>query len=85
MGDMGDTFRALSESTKEKKARQLAESDTSGFVHHSLHHHSKMVAGDRLDWWPSTRRWTYRGELHFGDQTALHGFIRNRRKERRNQ
>lgn len=77
---MGDTefYHAWKESTKAKKANQLAESDTTGFTKHTEYHYSTTVDGDRLDWWPSTRRWMYRGKVTYGKHDALRGFIRNR-------
>jgi len=84
MGDMAETFRYMREEIKKKKANQLAESSAiaKGFTQHTEYHFSTMCAGNRLDWWPSTRRWMYKQRLFYGRYDAMLGFMRNREKER---
>ena len=81
MSDASEMWRDWNAATKEKRATQLAESDTTGFIKHTNYHFSQDVAGHRLDWWPSTRRWQYKQHIYYGTADALHGFIRNKIKQ----
>ncbi len=79
MGDMADAFTALRESTREKRARQLAGFEPGPeWTKHTVHHYSMTLGGRRLDFWPSTRRWRYKGRCYRGNLKALLGFIRKR-------
>lgn len=78
MGDMADDFRALDEYHKARKQRNLANADPSGWTKHTDYHWSRDLNGHRLDYWPSTTRFQYRGKVHVGN---VDGFIRNREKE----
>lgn len=77
MGDMREIYDAMKAHKKEKRAANLKEADTTGFVKHSDYHYSVTLKGSRLDWWPSTKRFRWQGKYHHGD---VHGFIRNRTK-----
>lgn len=60
MGDMGDTFNAMREATKEHRRAMLAKADTSQWTRHTDYHFSRIFGpthdpnGGRIDWYPST-------------------------------
>lgn len=41
--------------------------DDGGWNKHTPHHWSRAVAGDRLDYWPSRKKFMYRGRVQRGD------------------
>lgn len=77
MGDMGEIFNAVKAEKKARRAAALDEADTSGFTQHSPHHFSTTLLGDRLDWWPSSTKFRWRGKTYTG---GVHGFIKNKEK-----
>ena len=88
MGDMGDLFRdwdADKKRRKDDRMREARASDLPGWTKHTEYHWSRMLNGQKLNWWPSTGRWSYglhgkRPHMHFGKQDDLLNFIRNREK-----
>lgn len=77
MGDMGEVFNAMREADKERKRRNLAVADPSGWTVHTEHHWSRMLAGKRLDYWPSRNKFQYDGRVMTGD---VNGFINRRER-----
>jgi hypothetical protein len=67
MGDMGDIFNAMKDWTRARKRERLAEADPSGWVQHTDHHWSRQLLGSKLDYWPSTARFQWRGRVMSGD------------------
>lgn len=79
MSDMGEVFRVMKEQDKERKQRNLAAADPTGWTKHTEHHWSRMVAGKKLNYWPSRNKFQYAGErVMVGDVV---GFIRNQEKK----
>lgn len=87
MGDMKDLFEAMEDDRKIRKAERLEKAraaDLPGWTRHTEYHWSRMVAGHRLNWWPSTRKWSYgtnnRGgpRIYHGPQEDVLAFIRAR-------
>ena len=78
--DMG--WREFRESTRKKRRDQLDEAihdaDDGGWTKHTNWHWSRTVAGSRLDFWPSTRRWRWRGRTYYGTCTDAMNFIKNK-------
>ena len=71
-------YDALKEHSKAKfdadRARFLSEAnaaDDGGWHKHSAHHWSRMVAGDRLDYWPTRKKYQFRGRVRRGDVYAV--------------
>lgn len=52
---------------------QAVEHDDGGWTKHTQFHWSRMVAGFRLDYWPSRKKFQYRGKVRRGD---VNHFIR---------
>jgi hypothetical protein len=74
MGERDPLWDALKEHSKEKfdadRARFTAEAqaaDDGGWTKHTAHHWSRNVAGDRLDYWPSRKKYQHRGRVMRGD------------------
>lgn len=73
---------ALKAHSREKfaadRARAMAEAqavDDGGWTKHTPHHWSRAIAGQRLDYWPSRRKFAFAGKVRRGDVQA---FIRAR-------
>lgn len=52
------------------RARFLADAqaaDDGGWTKHTQWHWSRMLNGERLDYWPSRKKYQYRGEVKRGD------------------
>ena len=71
-------YDALKEHSKAKfdadRARfaiEASAADDGGWHKHSQHHWSRMVAGDRLDYWPTRKKYQFRGKVRRGDVYAV--------------
>lgn len=74
--------RILNEAKKERRKARMAEADPAGWTVHTQYHWSRIVAGRRLDYWPSSTRFRYGGgKTMVGD---VYGFIRKREVEVQN-
>lgn len=77
MGDMGDIFRDMREANRQRRERNLKRAQDSElpWMKHTDHHWSLELQGDRLDYWPSTQKFRWRGKSYQG---GVEGFIRKR-------
>jgi len=85
MGDMGEVFRGMKKAKQHRKAARLeaAQAEDDGKWHqHTLYHWSRTLCGDRLDYWPSTGKWMWRGKVYHGD--SIYGFMANRERDEEN-
>lgn len=41
--------------------------DDGGWTKHTPHHWSRIVAGERLDYWPSRKKYQFQGKVRRGD------------------
>lgn len=48
-----------------------AEADDGGWTKHTQWHWSRQLAGSRLDYWPSRKKWMYLGRVQRGDVQAF--------------
>jgi hypothetical protein len=88
MGDMGEVFRDLRESTKQRKVIRMqdAESVTQYFQRHSQWHYSthlpepsdRPIHERRVDWWPSTSKWRFGNKNYYGNPEHLVAFLKKR-------
>lgn len=69
---------ALKERSKEKfdadRARFMSEAeaqDDGGWTKHTAYHWSRTLAGNRLDYWPSRKKWRYQGRVMRGNVQAF--------------
>lgn len=83
MGDMGDFFRDWRQLNKERRERNLTAAQTiaENFTIHTEWHWSTMCCADRLDYWPSTNKWMWRGKKYTGTPEQLMNFMCNREAE----
>lgn len=75
MGDVGDSYKLLKELNKQRKEDNLKNASKEGWHLHTEWHWSRSLNGERLDYWPSKRKFRYKGETMTGD---VEGFIKNR-------
>lgn len=78
MGDMGDFYRAWDEEKKARRNRNMQEFSPESWTKHTEYHYSKIVEGHRLDYWPSKKKWMYKGKVSTGNVAE---FIAAREKE----
>lgn len=79
MSDMIEDFKFLKQMNKERKQRNLSAADPTGWTKHTEHHWSRLVAGKKLNYWPSRNKFQYDGgRVMVGDVV---GFIRNQEKK----
>lgn len=74
MTDRDPIWDALKAHTKEQfNARRAAalekaaSDDDGGWVKHTPYHWSRYVDGERLDYWPSRRKFSFKGKIRHGD------------------
>lgn len=74
MSDRDPIWDAMKANSKEKFANDrkaflgLAKSqDDGGWTKHTEYHWSRTVAGQRLDYWPSRKKWQYAGKIFRGN------------------
>jgi hypothetical protein len=82
--DRDPLWDALKSHSKEKFAadrarfmEQAKAEDDGGWVKHTEFHWSRQLAGKRLDYWPSRKKWQYEGRVQRGD---VQRFICSRNK-----
>lgn len=69
-----DLWDALKRHKKEKfdsdrqqfLSKAIADDD-GGWTKHTDHHWSRMINGERLDYWPSRKKFQWRGKVRRGD------------------
>ena len=71
-------YDAMKQHGKEKfnsdRARFLAEAheaDDGGWTKHTPYHWSRMLKGGKIDYWPSRKKWQYKGKVRRGDVQAF--------------
>ena len=80
MDDMGDDFRAARKYYQNIRYQNLKEAQwlTKDFTCHTPFHYATWLNGDKLDWWPSTSKWRWRGKNYHGSAFNLAGFLGKR-------
>ena len=78
MADRDPIWDALKQCSKEKfnadRQRFMAQAigaDDGGWVKHTEHHWSREVAGKRLDYWPSRKKYQFNGAVMRGNVMAF--------------
>ena len=71
-------YDAIKEISREKfdqdRARFMSDAqaaDDGGWTKHTPHHWSRNVSGQRLDYWPSRRKFQFKGKVRRGDVMAV--------------
>ena len=78
MGDVGENFRLWKKIKKEKREKNLSSANSDGWCKHTEYHWSRVLNGNRLDYWPSRKKWQYNNKIMTGDVTK---FISKRVKQ----
>jgi len=47
--------------------QEAIDDDDGGWTKHTEFHWSRTVAGHKLDFWPSRKKWQYRGKIRRGN------------------
>lgn len=83
--DRDPLWDTLKQHAKEKfdadRARfmeQAAAQDDGGWTKHTDYHWSRLLGGQRLDYWPSRKKWMFGGKVQRGNVQA---FIAARSKQ----
>ena len=63
------------------QANKLLESSAIPWMKHTAWHWSTDILGERLQYWPSTTKFLWKGRTRKGDLVSVEGFIRNRIRE----
>lgn len=66
MSDMGDIYRAAREDEKRQKHDNLGKFRPDGWVYVTPYWFRRTVLGSVLDYWPSTRKYRWRGKTYRG-------------------
>ncbi len=56
---------------------QAEQNDDGGWTKHTQYHWSRMVTGHKLDYWPSRKKFQYRGKVRRGD---IYQFIKGKER-----
>ena len=78
MTDAAEVYRAMRDQRKEQNARRLHVAKTKygeGWTEVTDHYWTRDLAGHRLDYWPSTGRWRWKGKSYKGKPEATALFI----------
>ena len=55
------------DSDRSKFLEQATEQDDGGWTKHTQYHWSRNINGERLDYWPSRKKYQWRGKVMRGD------------------
>ena len=69
--DMKQYFRAKFDADRGRFLAQAQADDDGGWTKHTAYHWSRMLDGDRLDYWPSRKKYQFRGRVQRGDVRKL--------------
>jgi hypothetical protein len=82
-----EIYDAMKTRSKEKFNRDrtsfMAEAitqDDGGWTVHTEFHWSRIVAGKKLDFWPSRKKFQYAGKVHRGD---VYAFIKSKTQSKK--
>ena len=64
---MKEHSKAKFDADRRRLLAEAGHNDDGKWVKHTEYHWSRTVAGHRLDYWPSRKKWQYRGEVRRGD------------------
>lgn len=86
MSDMADIYREMREAKQAANAERLTAAQSLffgsgagdlsiGWTQHTAYYWSRSLKGERLDFWPSSGKWRWRGKSYRGDSKAAMAFI----------
>ena len=59
------------DSDRKRFMEEAQAADDGGWTKHNEFHWSRMLAGKKLDYWPSRKKWQYGGKVKRGDVYAF--------------
>ena len=68
---MKDHFKSKFDHDRAMFLEHAKAADDGGWTKHTEFHWSRTLAGHRLDYWPSRKKFQYRGKVRRGDVQAL--------------
>lgn len=69
-----DASRSKFDADRARFLEEACELDDGGWTKHTAHHWSRTVGSERLDYWPSRKKFQYRSKVRRGD---VYAFIRS--------
>lgn len=70
-------FREKFDADRKRFMADAVSADDGQWTKHTDHHWSRIIDGDRLDYWPSRKKFQFRGKIRRGDVQALIRFHAN--------
>lgn len=61
-----EVFKDIRAERQAKRSARLASANTTGWSQFSPHHFYRDAGGHRLEWWPSSNKWLYKGRYYRG-------------------
>lgn len=65
--ELAEHKKAKFNKDRERFMKEANDSNDGGWTVHTEYHWSRTVAGDRLDYWPSRKKWQFKGRISRGD------------------
>ena len=59
--------KAKFDADRERFLKEANANNDGGWTIHTDYHWSRTVSGQRLDYWPSRKKWQYKGRISRGD------------------
>lgn len=69
--DLATIKKAKFDADRTRFMTEAQAADDGGWTKHTQWHWSRIVDGERLDYWPSRKKYQYRGEVKRGDVMKL--------------
>jgi hypothetical protein len=69
--DLKSHFKEKFDADRERFMADAIAADDGGWTKHTPHHWSRAVAGKRLDYWPSRKKFQYANRVRRGDVMAF--------------
>lgn len=76
--DMKQYGKEKFDADRKRFMEDALEADDGGWVKHTQYHWSRQLNGHKLDYWPSRKKWQYKGKVRRGD---VIGFIKKITKD----
>jgi hypothetical protein len=67
MGDIGEYWREHREYRSKKSLENFMQADVSGWNQYSILHWHRDLLGERLEFWPTKKKWRYKGKTMTGN------------------
>lgn len=64
---MKELFNAKRKLNKQRREQNIKEANPMGWTIHTFWHWSKILNGNKLDYWPSKNKYMHRGKVKTGD------------------